>query len=101
MKKLYVNINELAELIKRMKSYQFKDEEIISYIINDLKQNKEMDIKEINHGCWKYISTDKKGNMLYECPFCGEQQQGMSQYCGLCGAELEPDWPGRKEGDEQ
>lgn len=97
---LYVNVDELINHLEIMKHYQIDIGDVID-LLHMLKTNKILDIKEINHGRWKYISTDKKGNMLYECPFCGEQQQGMSQYCGLCGAELEPDWPGRKEGDEQ
>lgn len=94
MKKLYVNVDELINL---MKYYQIDIDDVIDLI----HTTKILDVKEVNHGHWKYVSTDKKGNMLYECPFCSEQQQGMSQYCGLCGAELEPDWPGRKEDDER
>ena len=78
MKKLYVNVYELINL---MKYYQIDIDDVIDLI----HTTKILDVKEVNHGRWKYISTDKKGNMLYECPFCGEQQQGMSQYCGLCG----------------
>lgn len=99
MNKLYVNVDELINHLEIMKHYQIDIDDVID-LLHMLKTNKILDVKEINQGRWKYISTDKKGNMLYECPFCSEQQQGMSQYCGLCGAELEPDWPGRKEGDE-
>lgn len=95
MQKLYVNIDELINHLEIMKHYQIDIDDVID-LLHMLKTNKILDVKEINQGRWKYISTDKKGNMLYECPFCSEQQQGMSQYCGLCGAELEPDWPGRE-----
>ena len=95
MNKLYVNVDELINHLEIMKHYQIDVDDVID-LLHMLKTNKILDVKDINQGRWKEISTDKKGNMLYECPFCSEQQQGMSQYCGLCGAELEPDWPGRE-----
>ena len=95
MKKLYVNIDELINHLEIMKHYQIDVDDVIDSL-HMLKINKILDVKEINHGYWQLVAVDKKGNMTYACPFCGDQQQGMSQYCGLCGAELEPDWPGRE-----
>ena len=103
MKMLYVNVDELIDVIKEMNSNGQTLDDVIK-LLDNIRLSKfstKMDVKEINHGYWQLVAVDKKGNMTYACPFCGDQQQGMSQYCGLCGAELEPDWPGRKESNER
>lgn len=87
----YIDIDELAEMIRARSDMLVEGKQAFYYIANWLDKLPTADVEEVKHGIWNR-GTEPSGSVYAHCSACN-RKMNYSCYgyarCSLCGAKMD------------